>query len=82
MLGGKSVISSKPLIYLSEDIKDLVQLTSAMFLQDNVPIGVPDIDHLEKDISMQASEVPATTAGGFEEKISRRVLGPSGAAEK
>ncbi|KAJ8879562.1 hypothetical protein PR048_020170 [Dryococelus australis] len=35
-----------------------------------------------KDISNQAGEVPEKTAGGFEEKILRRVLGPSGAAEK
>ncbi|KAJ8873503.1 hypothetical protein PR048_024321 [Dryococelus australis] len=34
--------------YLSEDTKDLVSLTPTMFPQDNRPIGVPDIDHLEK----------------------------------
>ncbi|KAJ8893608.1 hypothetical protein PR048_006208, partial [Dryococelus australis] len=44
----ESVINSRPLTYLSEDTKYLVPLTPAMFLQDNRPIGVPDIDNLEE----------------------------------
>ncbi|KAJ8884960.1 hypothetical protein PR048_011156 [Dryococelus australis] len=41
------VINSRPPTYLSEDTEDLAPFTPAMFLQDNLPIGVPDIDHLE-----------------------------------
>ncbi|KAJ8876677.1 hypothetical protein PR048_021124 [Dryococelus australis] len=43
----ESVINSRPLSNLSEDTKDLVPLTPAMFLQDSRPIGLPDIDNLE-----------------------------------
>ncbi|KAJ8872760.1 hypothetical protein PR048_026376 [Dryococelus australis] len=74
----ESVINSRHLTYLSEDTEDLVPLTHAMFLQDYRPNGVPDINHLEETSLCKQLRVPATTAGGFEEKISRQVIRPSG----
>ncbi|GFW83521.1 pro-Pol polyprotein [Trichonephila clavipes] len=43
----ESIINSIPITYLSEDPKDLVALTPAMFLQEIREIGVPDFDMID-----------------------------------
>ncbi|XP_014288248.1 uncharacterized protein [Halyomorpha halys] len=44
----EAIINHRPLMYVSEDTDDLDPLTPAMFLQDSLNIGVPDLDHLDK----------------------------------
>ncbi|GFS67143.1 integrase catalytic domain-containing protein [Trichonephila clavipes] len=43
----ESIINFRPITYLSEDPKDLVALTPAMFLQEIREIGVPDFDMID-----------------------------------
>lgn len=43
----ESVINSRPLTYVSEDIEDLVPLTPAMFLSEIRESGVPDFDLID-----------------------------------
>ncbi|GFX63149.1 integrase catalytic domain-containing protein [Trichonephila clavipes] len=43
----ESIINSRPITYFSEDPKDLVALTPAMFLQEIREIGVPDFDMID-----------------------------------
>ncbi|XP_071033067.1 uncharacterized protein [Parasteatoda tepidariorum] len=43
----ESVINSRPLTYLSEDLDDLIPLSPSMFLQEISTVGVPDLDQLD-----------------------------------
>jgi hypothetical protein len=44
----EATVNSRPLTYISEDSRDPLPQTPAMYLQ-NVPlVGVPDLDHLDK----------------------------------
>nr|XP_042910810.1 uncharacterized protein LOC122271981 [Parasteatoda tepidariorum] len=43
----EAVINGRPLTYISEDSKDLLPLTSSMFIQDIRDFGVPDLDHID-----------------------------------
>ncbi|UYV78489.1 hypothetical protein LAZ67_16001717 [Cordylochernes scorpioides] len=44
----KSLMNSRPLTYMSEDVEDLSPLTPALFLHDLKEIGVPDLDSIER----------------------------------
>lgn len=50
----EAVVNSRPLTYVSNDSKDLVPLTPAMFLHDLVEVGVPDCDEIDR-ISLSRS---------------------------
>jgi hypothetical protein len=45
----EATVNSRPLTYISEESRDPLPLTPAMYLQD-VPlvVGVPDLDHLDE----------------------------------
>ncbi|XP_072384598.1 uncharacterized protein [Diabrotica undecimpunctata] len=43
----EAIINSRPLTYLSEDPQELVALTPAMFLRDQVDCGLPDYDAID-----------------------------------
>lgn len=45
----EAVINQRLLTYVTEDGKDLIPLTPAMFLRESSEIVVPDLDQLEKD---------------------------------
>ncbi|UYV80775.1 hypothetical protein LAZ67_19001706, partial [Cordylochernes scorpioides] len=44
----ESLMNSRPLTYMSEDVEDLSPLTPALFLHDLKEIGVPDLDSIER----------------------------------
>ncbi|UYV81575.1 hypothetical protein LAZ67_20001571 [Cordylochernes scorpioides] len=44
----ESLMNSRPLTYMSEDVEDLSPLTLALFLHDLKEIGVPDLDSIER----------------------------------
>lgn len=44
----EAVINARPLTYLSEDPKDLVALTPAMFLREQQEPGLPDCDAIDR----------------------------------
>ncbi|XP_054712892.1 uncharacterized protein LOC129222408 [Uloborus diversus] len=43
----ESIINSRPLTYVSDDVQDLTPITPSMFLQEIREIGVPDLDVLD-----------------------------------
>ena len=44
----EAVVNSRPLTYVSEDSGDFIPLTPAMFLGENIEVGVPDLDKLDQ----------------------------------
>ncbi|UYV63904.1 hypothetical protein LAZ67_2005924 [Cordylochernes scorpioides] len=44
----ESLMNSRPLTYMSEDVEDLSPLTPALFFHDLKEIGVPDLDSIER----------------------------------
>ncbi|GFU84539.1 integrase catalytic domain-containing protein [Trichonephila clavipes] len=45
----ESLINFRPLIYVTDDVKDLKPLTPAMFLHDIGEIGVPELDQIDEN---------------------------------
>ncbi|GFU69166.1 integrase catalytic domain-containing protein [Trichonephila clavipes] len=45
----ESLINSRPLTYVTDDVEDLEPLTPAMFLQDIREVGVPELDHIDEN---------------------------------
>ncbi|GFT63107.1 integrase catalytic domain-containing protein [Trichonephila clavipes] len=45
----ESLINSRPLTYVTDDVKDLKPLTPAMFLHDIGEIGVPELDQIDEN---------------------------------
>ncbi|GFY29277.1 DUF5641 domain-containing protein [Trichonephila clavipes] len=45
----ESLINSRPLTYVTDDVEDLEPLTPAMFLQDIREIGVPELDQIDEN---------------------------------
>ncbi|GFT44324.1 integrase catalytic domain-containing protein [Trichonephila clavipes] len=45
----ESLINSRPLTYVTDDVEDLEPLTPAMFLQDIKEIGVPELDQIDEN---------------------------------
>jgi hypothetical protein len=43
----ESVVNSRPLTYISNDVNDLIPLTPAMFLADIKQTGTPDVDKID-----------------------------------
>ncbi|GFX21741.1 integrase catalytic domain-containing protein [Trichonephila clavipes] len=43
----ESLINSRPLTYVTDDVEDLEPLTPAMFLQDIREVGVPELDQID-----------------------------------
>jgi hypothetical protein len=43
----EATVNSRPLTYVSEDSRDPLPLTPAMYPQDVPQVGVPDLDHLD-----------------------------------
>ncbi|GFW54800.1 integrase catalytic domain-containing protein [Trichonephila clavipes] len=46
----ESLINSRPLTYVTDDVEDLEHLTPAMFLQDIREVGVPELDQIDENI--------------------------------
>ncbi|GFR31143.1 integrase catalytic domain-containing protein [Trichonephila clavata] len=45
----ESLINSRPLTYVTDDVEDLEPLTPAMFLQDIREVGVPELDRIDEN---------------------------------
>ncbi|GFW94007.1 integrase catalytic domain-containing protein [Trichonephila clavipes] len=45
----ESLINSRPLTYVTDDVEDLEPLTPAMFLQDIREVGVPELDLIDEN---------------------------------
>ncbi|GFW65019.1 integrase catalytic domain-containing protein [Trichonephila clavipes] len=45
----ESLINSRPLTYVTDDVEDLEPLTQAMFLQDIREVGVPELDQIDEN---------------------------------
>ncbi|GFY44871.1 integrase catalytic domain-containing protein [Trichonephila inaurata madagascariensis] len=45
----ESLINSRPLTYVTDDVEDLEPLTPAMFLQDIREVGVPELDQIDEN---------------------------------
>ncbi|GFV00760.1 integrase catalytic domain-containing protein [Trichonephila clavipes] len=45
----ESLINSRPLTYVADDVEDLEPLTPAMFLQDIREVGVPELDQIDEN---------------------------------
>ncbi|GFT83789.1 integrase catalytic domain-containing protein [Trichonephila clavipes] len=45
----ESLINSRPLTYVTDDVEDLEPLTPAMFLQDISEVGVPELDQIDEN---------------------------------
>ncbi|GFX87384.1 integrase catalytic domain-containing protein [Trichonephila clavipes] len=45
----ESLINSRPLTYVTDDVEDLEPLTPAMFLQDVREVGVPELDQIDEN---------------------------------
>ncbi|GFX79547.1 integrase catalytic domain-containing protein [Trichonephila clavipes] len=45
----ESLINSRPLTYVTDDVEDLKPLTPAMFLQDIREVGVPELDQIDEN---------------------------------
>ncbi|GFW20881.1 integrase catalytic domain-containing protein [Trichonephila clavipes] len=45
----ESLINSRPLTYVTDDVENFVPLTPAMFLQDIREVGVPEIDQIDEN---------------------------------
>ncbi|GFX80041.1 DUF5641 domain-containing protein [Trichonephila clavipes] len=45
----ESLINSRPLSYVTDDVEDLEPLTPAMFLQDIREVGVQELDQIDEN---------------------------------
>ncbi|GFV77232.1 integrase catalytic domain-containing protein [Trichonephila clavipes] len=45
----ESLINSRPLTYVTDDVEDLEPLTPAMFLQDIREVGAPELDQIDEN---------------------------------
>ena len=73
----EATVNSRPLTYISEDSRDPLPLTPAMYLQAVPLVGVPDLDHLDKT-SEQNVEISTALERGPKKTIQIGVPEPAG----